>query len=242
MSKILLRSPRLPRNPHIDALKKQAKQLFKEHQSAQPEAAQRIRAFMPDLRAASDQTIFQTEFTLQAAQCVLAREHGFGNWVQLSEAVETIRRADSDLLPRVDTALQEGQPIHVLVASHITEDIAQRLAAHCGGDRVILMPRKDWGPLDAWLSRLEAADVVVGCPDALAFPTMYERLEKPEGPRAFEELLARTHAFLNVRRRDECTPLIISGPDGETDGSRDLISMYLTEFYGLYGSITDHRY
>jgi len=242
MSKILLRSSRLPRNPHIDSLKKQAKQLCKEHQSVQPEAAQRIRAFMPDLREASDQAIFQTEFTLQAAQCVLAREHGFGNWAQLSEAVETIRRADSDLLPCVDTVLQKGQPMHVLVANHTTEDIVQRLAAHCGGDRVISMSREDRGPLDAWLSRLKAADVVVGCPDALAFPAMYERLEKPEEPRELEELLARTHAFINVVRQDERTPLIISGPDEETGGSCDLISMYLTEFYELYGSVTDYRY
>ena len=214
----------------------------KAYQSAQPEAAQRIRAYVPRLRAASDPAIFQAEFTLQSAQCVLAREYGFSNWVQLVEAVETIRRAGSDLLPRVDTALQKDQSIHVLIAAHTTEDIAQRLAVHCGQDRVTLVPRKDWGPLDACLSRIAAAAVVVSSPDALAFLTMYERLEKPEGPWAYEEILAKVHAFVNVRLQDEQTPLIISGPDGETGGSRDLISMHLTEFYGFYGSITDHRY
>ena len=235
-------SKQLPRKPHIDSLKKQARQLLKAHQSARTEAAQRIRAYMPHLRTASDTAIFQAEFTLQSAQCVLAREYGFNNWANLTEGVEIIRRADSDLLRQVDTVLQRGQSIHVLIPSHTVEEIAQRLVAHCGQERVTLVPRKDWGPLDAWVSRLAAAAVAVSSPDALAFPTMYERLEKPEGPWAFEEILAKVHAFVNVRLQDERTPLIISGPDEETGGSRELISMYLTEFFALYGSMTDYRF
>ena len=72
---------------------------------------------------------------------------------------------------------------------------------------------------------------------------MYERLEKPEGPLGFEELLSKAHAFVNQALQDGIlTPLIISGPDEETGRSRDLISMYLTEFYALYGSLADYRY
>ena len=72
---------------------------------------------------------------------------------------------------------------------------------------------------------------------------MYERLEKPEGPWAFEEILSKAHAFVIQPLQDGIlTPLIISGPDKETGGSRDLISMYLTEFYALYGSMTNYQY
>ncbi len=49
-------------------------------------------------------------------------------------------------------------------------------------------------------------------------------------------------AFANDARQNEQSPLIISGPDEENKGARDLISMYLTEFYALYRSIADFRY
>ena len=71
---------------------------------------------------------------------------------------------------------------------------------------------------------------------------MRERLQKPEGPLDFERLLSGAHAFVNVPFRDEKTPSIISGLDEETGVVRELISMYLTEFYGLYGAMIDHRY
>ena len=234
-------SKQLPRNPHIDSLKKQARQLLKAYQSAQPEAAQRLRAYLPHLRTASDTAIFQAEFTLQSAQCILAREYGFSNWANLTEAVEIIRRADSDLLRQVDIVLQRDQSIHVLIPSYTVEEIAQRLAAHCGQEQVTLVPAKN-RELNTWFPRLAAAPVVVSSPDELAFMTMHERLAKPEGPWGFEDLWAKAHAFVNRALRDEQSPLIISGPDEETGGSRDLISMYLTEFYALYGSMTDYRF
>jgi hypothetical protein len=89
---------------------------------------------------------------------------------------------------------------------------------------------------------MSTASVVVSSPQTLAFLTMYERLNKSEGPLALVKLLAKAHVFVNEPLQNEQSPLVISGPDMETGGSRDLISMDLVDLYSLYGSMTDYRY
>ena len=232
----------LPRKPHIDSLKKQARQLLQAHREGQPESLRSIRTYMPHLGSLSDEAILQRPFTLQQAQCVLSREYGFSNWAELVRAVEIIRQAESAMLSQVDAALGKGQSIHVLIPEHMAADIAQRLSAHCGQDRVLLVTRESLESVAVWIDRIAAAAVVVSHPGELGFMHMYERWQKPEGAWDFEQLLSGVHAFVNVPFRDEKTPAIISGWDEETNTVRDLISMYLTEFYGLYSSMTDHRY
>ena len=232
----------LPRKPHIDSLKKQARQLLQAHREGQPESLCSIRTYMPHLGSLSDEAILQRPFTLQQAQCVLSREYGFSNWAELVRAVEIIRQAESAMLSQVDAALGKGQSIHVLIPEHMAADIAQRLTAHCGQDRVLLVTRESLESVAVWIDRIAEAAVVVSHPGELGFMHMYERLQKPEGPLDFEQLLSRVHAFVNVPFRDEKEPAIISGWDEETNTVRDLISMYLTEFYGLYGAMADHRY
>ena len=232
----------LPRKPHIDSLKKQARQLLQAHREGRPESLRSIRTYMPHLGSLSDEAILQRPFTLQQAQCVLSREYGFGNWSELVRAVEIIRQAESAMLNQVDAVLRKGQAIHVLIPEHMAADIAKRLSAHCGQDRVLLVSRISQEPINVWIDRIAEAAVVVSHPGELGFIHMRERLQKPEGPLDFERLLSGAHAFVNVPFRDEKTPSIISGLDEETGVVRELISMYLTEFYGLYGSMMDHRY
>ncbi len=234
----------LPRKPHIDSLKKQARQLLQAHREGRSESLRSIRTYMPHLGSLSDEAVLQRPFTLQQAQCVLSREYGFSNWAELVRAVEIIRQAESAMLSQVDAALRKDQPIHVLIPGYMAADIAQRLIAHCGQDRVLLVPRTriSQEPINVWIDRIAEAAVVVSHPGELGFLHMRERLQKPEGPLDFERLLSGIHAFVNVPFRDEKTPAIISGLDEETGVVRELISMYLTEFYGLYGSMLDHRY
>lgn len=232
----------LPRKPHIDSLKKQARQLLQAHREGRPESLRSIRTYMPHLGSLSDEAVLQRPFTLQQAQCVLSREYGFSNWAELVRAVEIIRQAESAMLSQVDAALSNGQSIHVLIPEHMAADIAQKLTSHCGQDRVFLVLRVSQEPFNVWIDRIAAAAVVVSPPGELGFLHMHERLQKPEGSLDFEQLLSEAHAFVNVPFREERTPLIISGPDEETGVVHDLISMYLTEFYGLYGSMIDHRY
>ena len=70
---------RLPANPDLDHLKKQAKQLLRDVRAQQGEALQTIIAFHPRPAAFS---------SLRDAQLALARSYGFEDWVQLRNEVE----------------------------------------------------------------------------------------------------------------------------------------------------------
>lgn len=224
----------LPRKPHADSLRAQARQLLREHGAGRPEALERMRAHSSASRTA--------EFTLQSAQRVLAREHGFKCWADLMEAVQVLRRADSDLLPAVDAAQQRSQPLHVLVRHHTVAEIVGVIEAHCGREPLTLGELGEDRRISTWLSRLTEASLVAGSANELGFLVMYERLDRPEGPWAFDDLLARVHAFVNMPLLDDTSPLTISGWDEDRGEARDLISMHLPEVYALYGSMTDHRF
>lgn len=75
-------SKQLLPNPHLDSLKKQARQLLKGYQSDQGEATGRVKAVLSDLPPSAAQS-----FTLRHAQQVVAREYGFTSWQKLVEQV-----------------------------------------------------------------------------------------------------------------------------------------------------------
>jgi hypothetical protein len=131
----------------------------------------------------------------------------------------------------------------VLVPEHVADEVWGWLAEHCGRERALRVFRDSRTPYDTLTATVAQAPIVVGCPHALAFAVMYERLGQPyAGSLGVIALLAAARAFVNVPFSDERSPLVISGPDGDTGGARDLASMYLTAFYPLYGSMADHRY
>ena len=84
----------LPPRPSLEQLKKQAKDLRKEYQSASPEAAARIKTHLPRLSNATDEEILQGDFSLQEAQHVIACEYGCKQWEMLRDLVA----ADLNLL------------------------------------------------------------------------------------------------------------------------------------------------
>lgn len=75
-------SRQLPPKPHLDSLKKQARQLLKGYQSGQDEAAKRVKAVLSELPPSATE-----ELTLRHAQQVVAREYGFTSWQKLVEQV-----------------------------------------------------------------------------------------------------------------------------------------------------------
>jgi DNA-binding NtrC family response regulator len=79
----------LPSHPNLENLKKQAKQLTRDHKSGQVDAFARIKAHFPSLADASVGQILAAEFSLCNAQLVIAREYGFATWGELSAAVES---------------------------------------------------------------------------------------------------------------------------------------------------------
>ena len=84
----------LPPNPSLEQLKKQAKDLRREHESASPQAAERIAAHLPRLSSKTEGEILQGEFSLQEAQHVIACEYGCRHWEMLCSVVA----ADLNLL------------------------------------------------------------------------------------------------------------------------------------------------
>ena len=75
-------SRQLPPQPHLDSLKKQARQLLKGYKSDQPDAVERIQAALVELPPSAAES-----FTLRHAQQVLAREYGFSSWQKLADEV-----------------------------------------------------------------------------------------------------------------------------------------------------------
>ena len=84
----------LPSSPSLAQLKKQAKDLLKEHRSGSPEAAAGIEAHLPRCSGASPEDILRGDFSLQEAQHVIACEYGCRHWEMLCAVVA----ADLNLL------------------------------------------------------------------------------------------------------------------------------------------------
>lgn len=77
----------LPPRPSLEQLKKQAKDLRKEHQSASLQAAERIKIYLPKLSDVAPEEILQGDFSLQEAQHVIACEYGCKHWEMLCSVV-----------------------------------------------------------------------------------------------------------------------------------------------------------
>jgi hypothetical protein len=76
----------LPPAPSLEYLKKQAKQLLREHAQGKPGVAATLR-LLPRFVTASDAEILAADVTLAEVQQALAMEYGFKNWAILRELV-----------------------------------------------------------------------------------------------------------------------------------------------------------
>jgi hypothetical protein len=89
----------LPRNPSLDHLKYQAKDLLKALAAQDAAAAQLMREFHPRFRYCTDAEIFAAPLRLSDAQLTIAREAGFASWTRLKRHVERPTLADRLSLP-----------------------------------------------------------------------------------------------------------------------------------------------
>jgi hypothetical protein len=78
----------LPTHPHIDHLKKQAKDLLDAHKQGDAEALARIVTSLPSFANLSAGEAARTPFALHDAQSTIAREYGFPSWNDLRAEVE----------------------------------------------------------------------------------------------------------------------------------------------------------
>jgi len=110
-------SAQLPPHPHLDVLKKQARQLLKAHYAGEPEAVARVQAVLSDLPPAAAET-----FALRHAQQVLAREYGFTSWQAMLDHVG--RSSDES-----ESASAASLPVHY-------DKLARDLVAALSEDRL----------------------------------------------------------------------------------------------------------
>ena len=80
----------LPSRPHIDQLKKQAKELLADYKRGDAVAIGRFRQSLPAAAGRDDTAIAQLHLRLRDAHSCIAREYGFASWEDLRIFVETI--------------------------------------------------------------------------------------------------------------------------------------------------------
>ena len=79
----------LPRQPHLDVPKRQARELLKEWRAGKADAFDRIRRRHPKFHDAGDADLKSAVFRLSDAQLVVAREYGLSTWTQLKERISS---------------------------------------------------------------------------------------------------------------------------------------------------------
>lgn len=85
----------LPDRPSLEQLRKQAKELVKNHRAREAATLALIRECLPALAGKTDEEIVLFPFALHDAQSVVARQYGFPGWNQLRDAVEKLTSSSS---------------------------------------------------------------------------------------------------------------------------------------------------
>jgi hypothetical protein len=85
----------LPARPSLEQLKKLAKDLVKQHHDQQPEAWKLLRDHLPALSGKTEAEVAAYPLALHDAQSVVARQHGFPSWNELSDHVEKLQKREA---------------------------------------------------------------------------------------------------------------------------------------------------
>lgn len=93
----------LPKQPHLDVPKRQARELLRQWQAKSAGALERVRRRHPEFRAATTVLAFDTPFRLSDAQLVVAREYAFANWAELKQRINANSAAQA-----LDAAIRTG--------------------------------------------------------------------------------------------------------------------------------------
>lgn len=80
-------SRQLPKRPHLDVPKREARELRAHWREGRPEALERIRHQHPKFNDVPEASIAIPIFKLSDAQRVIAREYGFANWAALKKRI-----------------------------------------------------------------------------------------------------------------------------------------------------------
>jgi hypothetical protein len=108
----------LPNHPHIDHLKKQAKDLLDAHKRGETDALERIVTHLPAFARLTTEQARAAPFALHDAQSAIARECGFASWNELRAEVE--RRASRAVPDSILRAIA-GRPLPPDVRAGLVE-------------------------------------------------------------------------------------------------------------------------
>jgi hypothetical protein len=93
----------LPKQPHLDVPKREARELLDDWRARRPEALERIQGRHPKFKRATTAAIAASAFKLADAQLVIASEYGFTNWTALKQRI-----AASGAASALQTAIHAG--------------------------------------------------------------------------------------------------------------------------------------
>lgn len=106
--------------PHLDTLKKHAKQLVRWHRDGDPTVCEKIRLALPRYAQMSDIQILAAKFTLTEAQEIIARDHGSETWAALKSGAEPAEDTTRWAMPRPILGISEP----TLFVSDVTATVA----------------------------------------------------------------------------------------------------------------------
>jgi len=182
-------SRQLPPEPHLDVLKKQARQLLRDHRAGQADAVTRVEAHLAGLPPSAG-----AAFTLRHAQQVLAREYGFSSWQALVEHVgrpgPDAPSGDAPVVPEhydslardLVTALEQGR---LPAYGSLGQDFSTRLDSASTHEEPLTQARLAVAALSGCDSWEELAAEIAAARPSQALLLDLEQL------RAFERLHAR---------------------------------------------------
>lgn len=199
----------LPDYPHLDQLKRQAKDLLRSARAHDAAALARFR-ILPAFARTSDPDLMRAALALHDAQSVVAREHGFDSWNALRERVEELSLAFDAALDQFLAAATDGRSDRAerLLALHPRIARANLYTALLLGDAEFVDARladrpalateqggpRDWQPLhyvcytavgartperEAGLVAIARRLIELGADPNLRFPWLHHDVQRP---------------------------------------------------------------
>ena len=118
--------------PNLEQLKKQAKDLQKEHEGKSSDSALRIQSHHPEFSKLSLDSIQQSSFTLADAQLTLAREYRFASWQKLKSYVESF-----PLHGKLKAAINANDVVQVKAMLQTNLELLQAPIGYGGGGPLV---------------------------------------------------------------------------------------------------------
>ncbi len=173
--------PRLPEQPNIDHLKKQAKELLRLYEAGDPAAFARFRNSLPAAEGKADAAIAALGLKLHDAQSCIAREYGLPSWRNLKNYVDwansRFSQARKDAVPHWLHCVyghENDRPRPALAARMLAErpDLGQgELFLACAiGDETALRQAVSEDP--SRVNRVENPWICPGCKNPLGMPPL----------------------------------------------------------------------